>query len=674
MKRHMLYHDERGVANLVAYLFSFSIASMMMVSSVFITNGIVENKTNQIAGLEAQSAANKIAYGIIEAIMSRQFNSGSNYTKTLDIPLDLAGLNYYIEITDTMVYVNTSYGWVSKSCSIYNAGDSNIGISTGRISSGGSKIGINYEEPDYVYKFDFGIGNITSHSPVETGYNIMSPDVGSDWFDNDYIYRLPINISNPSSENLTDVPVKIVLNPRNFDYNHANVTIASSSWAFSDLIFYDPDPATTNKLPYYIDYWNADGESVVLVNISIENNSYKHIFLYYGYDGALVTGAGGPHNHTIGDVSLFYDDFNGVHLDDNKWYNVSGDPQGPNVTDGNITLILKEYIPSKNFEIPPVETPNALRNAINVSEAMYIVEAKMKVYNNTCCRIFLDNATLGSYQICAWCSSSSKLLLEKEISGSEELQNVTVPNLNHSLRWKSYVYHSKTCYNVEGASSFTDATYITSCIYDFNTFAYEGSQSWLDTDGEDDEADGAPIFGWTIWLANVDNFGPDTGKVIVDWIRVMKAPPVPLTVDIGPMESTNYSWTVPSGITTGNSYNSSNPFDPGPILSDFNFDSNGRTFEIQALPEGDYTITVTMGKYDDTCNEMTVQFEDSSGGSYDPLTIPATENGKFETKWYTIKDFPDGADLYIKFMPPSWTVNSIVIERGDKKGIIITGG
>ena len=65
MKRKKLQKNSYGVSNVVAYIFSLSIASMVMLSSVLITDSIIDEKTSQIAGQQAQSLANKIGYGIL---------------------------------------------------------------------------------------------------------------------------------------------------------------------------------------------------------------------------------------------------------------------------------------------------------------------------------------------------------------------------------------------------------------------------------------------------------------------------------------------------------------------------------------------------------------------------------------------------------------------------------
>lgn len=245
--------NNRGVSNVMAYLFSFTIATFVMISALFITTGIMDNKVADVAGLQAQSVANKIADAILEGTTNRQSMPELNYIKTIDVPWDLAGRSYYVEVSGATVYVNTTDGKVSKSCPTYNAEILNMGISSKRIYSGGGKIDLSYSKPDYVCKLDFGSGDSIGHSPVESGYYMITEESTKEKHDSEWIsggngryqYRIPISISNPSSEDLMNVPVKIVLNPRNFDYDKARVSNGSSSDVFSDILLVDPASLVT---------------------------------------------------------------------------------------------------------------------------------------------------------------------------------------------------------------------------------------------------------------------------------------------------------------------------------------------------------------------------------------------------------------------------------------------
>ncbi len=231
---------------MLGYLLSFSIASIVMVSAVVITTGIINNRTAAVAELQAQSIANKVADALVEALAVDQSMPNADYTKALDIPLTIAGRRYYIEITSDAVYVNTSDGLVSKTSPTYGAGRSKTGISGETIYSDGGKINISIERSDVVYQFDFGTGNNTKHSPVEAGYYFVSntssalaESLDPPWWNQDYPYRIPIEVTNAMDRDIDEATIKLVLTPTNFDYDLANVTILSPSRVKSNLVFVD---------------------------------------------------------------------------------------------------------------------------------------------------------------------------------------------------------------------------------------------------------------------------------------------------------------------------------------------------------------------------------------------------------------------------------------------------
>jgi parallel beta-helix repeat protein len=258
-KMKCILKNKKGISNVIGYLFSFAIASMVMFTSVLITRNIMDETVSRVGDLQAQSIANRVADAVLEAAAVGLSVSPEEYRKTLDLPIYIANRDYYVEITEKFVYVNTSDGVITKSSSTYGADKFGIGIDNTRIYAG-NKIDITVKRSDYVYKLDFGTGTSTSHSPVEAGYyrvtNKSLPD--PPWVDTGLGYqaRVPILIDNDSPEDLLDVPVQIVLNPLNFDYSMANVTIDSSSTVKSDLTFYDLSEQIFSKISISPSSWD----------------------------------------------------------------------------------------------------------------------------------------------------------------------------------------------------------------------------------------------------------------------------------------------------------------------------------------------------------------------------------------------------------------------------------
>jgi len=375
---------------------------------------------------------------------------------------------------------------------------------------------------------------------------------------------------------------------------------------------------------------------------------------------------------------VFSDDFNN---DLSKWINSLS-----SIGDGYVTIGNDGYIvssPSYNMEVPG--DPPEILYSKTVNDSMYIVEARMKINEGQGNMYFLAYGISSglwdqSYMVSANVTpvdDFTLLKMDTNLPGPNKWTNMdndpSVPDLNHWLRMKSYIYMSKTCYKPDSSTTnFENTTVIDAYLYNYDTFADEGNVSGWDTD-IDNDPDDPPGDLWAFINQNFIGLGagqssPEDSDITVDWIRVMKTPVDPPTVTVGAMESSKYRWE-----NTVNSMDipTDNPFNPGPVLRDFNYGySAGGRFIIEDLDEGEYyTITVTKGDYNITRGAMTIEFKDNSDNLRGTLAIPLTEKGEFETKWITINKNWEG-DLKLQFngLPPSpfWIVNSIIVERGEK--------
>jgi len=257
LKLRSFKNNRYGVSNVLGYTFSVAVAAMLMVSSVFMLNGVVDDKTNQVAEIEAQNIANYVANAIAEAVSVKQAMPTADYYKKLDLPNKIAGKDYTVEVTETEVYVKTIDGSTVERCSTYNIEGGGSGILPTVTYGGNGKITLSYNELDYVIKLDFGQGDILSHSPVEAGYYFVSPESGPDWYEDNMPYRIPISITNPTYDELDDIPVKIVLNETNFDYDHVTYNSPGGSILDADptgqnlqpnLVLFDSEPMIENEI------------------------------------------------------------------------------------------------------------------------------------------------------------------------------------------------------------------------------------------------------------------------------------------------------------------------------------------------------------------------------------------------------------------------------------------
>ncbi|MFH1101095.1 MAG: hypothetical protein V1726_03560 [Methanobacteriota archaeon] len=309
------YGNHFAVSNILGYVLAFSIASMIMMSTMLVTTSLISDKTNDAAGLEAQNLANAVADAVVDVITVVQSMPDANYSRSVELPLDLVGLNYYVEVTNTTVFVNSTDGVVSKSCSNYDGTDLDITIA-GRVSGDEGGLTLSYDwQPTALYSLDFGGGNILVHSPVESGYYLVTNGSSLDgslrnppWWNASYKYRVPIKVNNTVppeerdkyySSDLINTTVKIILTSKDIDYSRCYIAAGRpGSYYITDLVFYDPyEP---KKLPYCIDSHIEGEKTTFFVRMNISKNQCKNIYLYYG---GLQT------RHYAQNVSMFFDTF-----------------------------------------------------------------------------------------------------------------------------------------------------------------------------------------------------------------------------------------------------------------------------------------------------------------------------------------------------------------------------
>jgi hypothetical protein len=395
----MKIRNKKAVSHVIGFIFMMMLISTTSVAVIYTSNLLIDNKTRDAAEILAQDVANIVADNVMGAVTARRSLPESTYDAEIDIPPNLAGRGYYVEITDSVVFVNTSDGCISKNSTNYNAEEFEIGIS-GRVSGSNGKIRIFAEKTTDVFKFDFG----DPDSEISLGYRGIFPETGIDMPDWDppgsldltnWYYRIPIVIKNVLTEtelkvfglttmNLTDYTHAIYLYPDNFDY------IASNKDG-SDLRFVAfKDDGDGYYLKYWTEYWNPCGVSKIWIKLESDvigkpfllHNETKTIYLYYGNSESTTK------HYDAEDVFQFYDNFT-TTLDRNTWIGV-----GSIVTDEDGSYVkipsggclaatqtsggfLETICPSTQ----PATADNFLPERFS-SYTSFMVEAKMRLYDH----------------------------------------------------------------------------------------------------------------------------------------------------------------------------------------------------------------------------------------------------------------------------------------------------
>lgn len=553
-----------AVSNVLGYLLTFSIVSLLMVAAVLTTNSIVESKNISAGEQIAQSLANQIADSLVDVVSLSQSNPSTFFDHSLDIPSNLAGRRYYIEITAEKTYVNSTDGKISRSCTNYNH-DLNLGLHQ-KIFSDTNKIMFSYTPSNLLYTLDFSKGNSFSHSPVESGSYMITPVIDPLWpeaYEN-YRYRTPFVIDNTheSAKDIIDATVSVALDSKSIDYSKTNVKFTDSQgnlvsntfsepYAQSDLLFVSYKNSVWTALKYSIDYWNENGFSLISLKIpELNKNELLYVFLYYGYTGDIAT----IYDRSLNDTSEFFYDFSSS-LDANVW--TASEP-GIEITDSSINLSKQQYILSKQYSI---SSPS--------SEAMYVIEAKINYLEGDGSVIALSNTDMDythSYLVSVDTLDSNKFFMHKQIGDVSDPSNqvlmheASVSALPSWLRQKTFVY-------INTSESFTT---LSSFLYDYNSYALIPRF----VNASDENFGGVSAYdagriGFGAGLLLDEN---DEAKFSIDWVRVVKvAHGYQPSISWGAWETTNFRWNTSS--ISAAMYNPDDLSEYGALLCDYHFNS-----------------------------------------------------------------------------------------------------
>lgn len=388
-----ILRDKKAVSEVVGFVLILSIASVILTLTIYTSSYIMDQKVREVATYQARAIANQVADAIVDAVWMKRSLPDASYERILDLPRDIGGLDYYIELTSDAVYVNSTDGSVSERSTTYKAGELGIGL-FGKVYGGSGRLKIVCKPTEYLYRFDFGayygVENQTvNFSSVELGYYRVSnnwtlgnPDEEPDWADSSLKYRIPIMVRNVGNDtkNISKYWIKITLSPAYFDYGLAN----ESGY---DLSIYN---FTGKRLPCWIEKWNPRGLSTVWFMIdNISRNETRYFYLYFGNKNPTVdwdylftpdNSTEVIYNKFSDDNLIFFDDFDNQLEFINNW-TIEGDAE---IVDNEYVKLSYVYDVSGNGTViitrKSVTVEPGMPERINTTNAtMYFIEAKVKV-------------------------------------------------------------------------------------------------------------------------------------------------------------------------------------------------------------------------------------------------------------------------------------------------------
>ena len=310
-KNRVFLCNTKSVSQIVGYVLSLLLTSVVVASSLIITQAYIEENINAGAETEAQVIADKIVTALKNVYLMKSQNPEADYTTSVDIPSKLMDkYSYNIEVDDKNVHVISNSGNIHVKKSIYDI-SKNLNMDfKGIVTGGHSKAIITCNGSKYVYKFDFGKADSNTTKGYMKITNNCHYDYGVSWdsfnpypyaedIDN-WRYRTIIHISTPENgfTGIDDYQVLIQLDSKNFDYSKANID-------GSDLRFYQVGEA--DDLPYWIERW-CPGESCtsrIWVKVPSIPADGCNIYMYYGNPNIQIGAI-----ESDGDEAFeFFDDF-----------------------------------------------------------------------------------------------------------------------------------------------------------------------------------------------------------------------------------------------------------------------------------------------------------------------------------------------------------------------------
>ncbi len=128
-------HDNSAVSSVISFVFAFGLSALILIMSFNSLSTVRETVRVQAVENEMSDVANRIAAGINIAVDVYRSNPNATYSRAISVPAQIGGFQYYVSISSSAVYANTTDGLVHKSSTTYNADEEGVQI-TGIAHSG----------------------------------------------------------------------------------------------------------------------------------------------------------------------------------------------------------------------------------------------------------------------------------------------------------------------------------------------------------------------------------------------------------------------------------------------------------------------------------------------------------------------------------------------------------
>ncbi|PKK81685.1 MAG: hypothetical protein CVT47_01135 [Thermoplasmata archaeon HGW-Thermoplasmata-2] len=132
--RASVRRDRSAVSSVVGFILSFALSALILIVSMFSFTSMQESVYARSAEMELKDLGNRVVAGISESIEVRRNFPNATYSRTISLPAEIKGHQYYVEATGDRVYVNSTDGKIRIASTTYKASAENVFI-FGRIYS-----------------------------------------------------------------------------------------------------------------------------------------------------------------------------------------------------------------------------------------------------------------------------------------------------------------------------------------------------------------------------------------------------------------------------------------------------------------------------------------------------------------------------------------------------------
>lgn len=131
--------DDRGVNEVVGYILTFALSAIILLISVQSFTVARQNSDSVVTAVELKAIANRVAARVVEAAQLSEEFPNATYSVTLNIPQDLNGHPYYVELDENRVLAVTDGGEAAAEATLFNINETSITVS-GKVHSSNERI------------------------------------------------------------------------------------------------------------------------------------------------------------------------------------------------------------------------------------------------------------------------------------------------------------------------------------------------------------------------------------------------------------------------------------------------------------------------------------------------------------------------------------------------------